>query len=279
MRSGHKTTEDALSRPGRFRTVKANLEVKEIVVGDGERRRRYILVRNPGQAERDKKSRESILGEVRRQLSQIGDLDGEAHTKACCDLIAHRTYGRFVTTDRRGQPRLDKAKIKAEERLDGKYLLSTSDDTLTPEDVALGYKQLYEVEDAFRTLKTTLSLRPIHHRLEDRIRAHVVLCWLALLLVRIASVRTDHSWDELRRVFQRLHVGELECQNGRIIQRTELTKKQGALLKALRVQEPPRFLAMEPASSDRKIPSNTPPTAARAQFAIANCSYATSVRL
>lgn len=66
--------------------------------------------------------------------------------------------------------------MKDEEHLDGKYLLSTSDDTLSPEDVALGYKQLLEVEDSFRTLKSALDMQPICNRLEDRIRAHVLLC-------------------------------------------------------------------------------------------------------
>jgi len=85
---------------------------------------------------------------------------------------------------------MDQAKIRQEEKLDGKYLLSTSDDSLPAEDVALGYKQLYEVERAFRTLKSTLSLPLVYHTKDDRIRFHVLLCWLALLLVRMAELET-----------------------------------------------------------------------------------------
>jgi len=253
LRSGVDSTEDALSRPGRFKAVRDNLEVKEIVVGDGERRRRFILVRNPRQAERDRKDREAILVQVSEELQRIGDLKGAPHTKACCDLIAHPVFGRYVYADSKGQPRLNKAKIKAEERLDGKYLLSTSDDTLSAEDVALGYKQLYEVEDAFRTLKSTLCLRPIYHRLEDRIRAHTLLLWLALLLVRIASLRTGLSWEELRKTLQRMHVGEFGSKDGRVLQRTESTKQQSALFKALGIPEPPRFLALDPRPLDQKL--------------------------
>ena len=77
---------------------------------------------------------------------------------------------------------IDRAKIAAEAKLDGKYLLSTSDPHLTAEDVALGYKNLLEAERGFRDLKSTLELRPVFHRLEPRIRAHVLICWLALLL-------------------------------------------------------------------------------------------------
>ena len=193
IRSGKDGAEAALTRAGRFRTVKDNVEVKEITVGDGEKRERYILVQNPKEAERDRAKREEVLARVKEELDRIGDLKGGPHTKACCELVAHPTLGKYVKTDKRGQPHVDKTKVKAEEKLDGRYLLRTSDDTLSPEDVVLGYKQLYEVEDAFRTLKTTLDMRPVYHWLEDRIRAHIVLCWLALLLVRIASVRTGQT--------------------------------------------------------------------------------------
>ncbi len=253
LRSGEERTEEALSRAGRFKAVRENLEVKEIVVGDGEKRTRYILVRNPEEAERDRRSREAIISRVNEELGSIGDLKGDPHTKACCALVAHPTLGRYVKTDKRGQPGLDPAKVKAEERLDGKYLLSTSDDTISAEDVALGYKQLYEVEDAFRTLKTTLSLRPVYHRLEDRIRTHVLLYWLSLLLVRIASLRTGRTWTELRRVLQRMHVGEFGSKDGRVLQRTETTPEQAEVFKALKVKEPPRFLALIPGPA-----SNTP---------------------
>ena len=90
--------------------------------------------------------------------------------------------------DRQGQD-------QEEAHLDGKYIISTSDDTLTPEDIALGYKQLMEVERAFRTLKTTLDLRPVYHRKDERIQAHVFLCFLALLLVRIAERKTNMTWE------------------------------------------------------------------------------------
>jgi transposase len=86
---------------------------------------------------------------------------------------------------------IDRAKIKAEQRLDGKYLLSTSDPELSAEDVALGYKNLLQAERGFRDLKTTIELRPVFHRLEHRIRAHILLSWLALLLIGITERQTS----------------------------------------------------------------------------------------
>jgi hypothetical protein len=201
-----------------------------------------MLVHNPEEAERDKANRERALLRIREELEKIGELNGAPHTAACCRLVAHETYGRYLRSDRRGQPRIDKAKIKAEQRLDGKYLLSTSDDTLSAEDVALGYKQLLEVEDAFRSLKSALDMRPIYHRLEDRIRAHVMLCWMALLLIRVAETKTGKGWRYQRRHLQAMHVGEFGNGATRLTQRTQTTAIQKQLFSAVRIQEPPRIL-------------------------------------
>lgn len=74
---------------------------------------------------------------------------------------------------------INRAKAKAEERLDGKYLLATSDPDISAEDAALDYKTLLEAERGFRDMKSELLLRPIFRWLEHRIRAHVLICWLA----------------------------------------------------------------------------------------------------
>jgi hypothetical protein len=132
LRSGQADTDQALFRAGRFKTVRDNLEVKEIIVGNGEKRVRYVLARNPREAERDRRIREELLHRAKEELRKIGDLKGEPHTRACCALITHPSLGRYIKTNRRGRPRLDADKIKAEEKLDGKYLLSTSDDTTPP---------------------------------------------------------------------------------------------------------------------------------------------------
>ncbi|MGA2160437.1 MAG: IS1634 family transposase [Dehalococcoidia bacterium] len=251
MRSGMEHVEEALSRPGRFKPVADNLEIKEVVVGDGEARIRYVLARNPKEAERDKAKREIILSKIREELAKLGDLGGEPHCKACCELIAHKSYGRYLKMDEQGQPHIDKSKVKAEERLDGKYLIRTSDDTLSPVDVALGYKQLYQVENAFRTLKTTLELRPVYHRIEDRIRSHILLCWLALLLVRVIENQTGESWTKLRRVLSRIQVAELKTSSGSITKTSTLNPALKQLFKALEIPEPPRIL--DPGKKHPKI--------------------------
>ena len=251
MRSGKEDVEAALSRRGRYQEVKQNVHVKEIVIGDGEARKRYVLVRNPEQAKRDQARREKHVEELQAELDQLKTLnDVGQHTKAACALKSHPIYGRYLRQLKNGNLRIDKAKVKSEERLDGKYLLRTSDDTLTAEDVALGYKQLLEVEAAFRTLKSTLDLRPIYHRIDERIRAHVLLCWLALLLIRLAELRTERTWPTIRDTLQQMHLGEFIAGQSRVLQRTETTHEQAAILAAMGVSEPPLIHEIEAERSE-----------------------------
>uniref|UniRef100_UPI00056323CD IS1634 family transposase n=2 Tax=Pseudonocardia asaccharolytica TaxID=54010 RepID=UPI00056323CD len=145
-----------------------------------------------------------------------------------------------------GLLRIDKKKINAEANLDGKYLLRCSDPHLPAEDIALGYKQLLEVERGWRDMKTTLQLRPVFHRLEDRIRAHVILCWLALLLIRIAETTTADTWARLREDLQELHVGTFEGPAGTFRQRTELSAAQRTILNKLGIDPPKKIIDLAP---------------------------------
>jgi transposase len=229
--------EEVLSRKGRYRKIRDNLEVKEVIVGNGERRRRFVIVHNPDEATRDRHTREAILKRIEEALAT---LKGPEHTKRVCELLSHKTMGRYLRQQKNGGLKIDRTKARKEAHLDGKYILSTSDDTLSPEDVALGYKQLMEVERAFRTLKTTLDLRPVYHRKDERITSHVFLCFLALLLVRIAERKTGLTWDQIRPTMERLHLGEFVSKDGRVLQTTEPTSEQLNLLKQLDIVPPRR---------------------------------------
>jgi hypothetical protein len=248
MRAGKPAVEEALARPGRYQRVAENLEVKEVMVGEGTGQRRYVVVRNLAQAERDREERDLKVRRIQHALARL-PRGGEEHTKAVCALRANESLGRYVKLDRVGRPVLDRAKLKSEERLDGKYLVVTSDDSLSSADVALGYKQLVEVERAWRSLKSDLDLRPMYHRKAERIRAHVVLCWLALLLVRTIEVRCAEPWPRVRQEMDRLHRGTFEGPNGRFTQCTELSARQRHFFKAVGVTSPQRFQAIEPVTT------------------------------
>jgi len=109
----------------------------------------------------------------------------------------------------------------------------------------LGYKQLLEVERVLRTLKSTLCLRPVYHFKDDRIRSHVLICWLALLLVRIAEVETGLTWPRISRQMQQLNLIEFFDINGRILQHTELTANQRNILNKMNIKPPKRVLKVD----------------------------------
>jgi transposase len=237
--------ETALSHPGRFKVVKDNLHVKEVFAGEGTGRRRYVIAYNPEQAEVDRINREKTLDRLRCEIDVINNPKRKRTSKAQCNVLLNKSMGRYVKELKSGKLKIDKAKIKQEEKLDGKYLLSTSDQHLSAEDIALGYKQLLEVERSFRTLKGPLSLRPVYHSKDDRIRSHVLLCWLSLLFIRIAEVETGLTWSKIKRTMQRLNLVEFLTKDGRILQHTELTPDQRNILNKLKIKPPKNVIKVD----------------------------------
>jgi transposase len=270
MRDGSPDAKAALARQGRYRTVRDNLRVKEVDLGlEGKR---FIVCHNPAEIELDRAQRDAQLERIEAELARIEALreterhrrkkraagatarrkqlarnQEKAHVKAECALRDHPSLGRYLRLTPTGRLRVDRAKVAAEQRLDGKFLLSTSDPDITAEDVALGYKNLLEAERSFRDLKGILCLRPIFHRLEERIRAHILICWLALLLVRLAERQAGDTWRNLRRELERLHLVTLAGAAGQVQQTTRLTPEQRDILAELQIDPPPRLTSLTPA--------------------------------
>ncbi len=244
LRSNNKEASAALARQGRYHTVAGNLRVKEVVIDDGTMRDRFVICHNPQEALRDQAIRGQLLAQITEQMAGSDQLSADERVSLHAKLSTKRGLKRYLRTTETGLLRVDRAAVAAEAHLDGKFLLRTSDPTLTAEDIALGYKQLLEIERGWRDMKTTLDLRPVHHRKEDRIRAHVLLCWLALLLIRIAENHTAQTWRNLRDELQRMHLGTFAGPAGISRQRTELTAAQREILRTLDVPAPPMFLSL-----------------------------------
>lgn len=234
---GNNEAEAALARPGRYRQVAHNLRVKEVVLDNATMRDRFVICHNPIEGERDKATRERLVIQLTAAISESDSLDPTKRIALAAALPAG--LRRYLRTTAGGRLRIDKAAIADDAKLDGKFLLRTSDPTLSTEDVALGYKQLLEVERGWRDMKTTLDLRPVYHRLEDRIRAHVLLCWLSLLLIRIIENQTDDTWRNVRHELDRMHLGIFTGPAGTAHHRTTTTPGQHRILNALNLPEPP----------------------------------------
>ncbi len=219
LRRTNKEAASALARQGRYKTVAGNLRVKEVRLGTGARQQRFVVCHNPEAAERDQ-------------------LAGELRATPGVHRLLRRTRGAKL--------RVDKAAVNDEARYDGKWLIRTADASLTSEDLARAYKQLLQVERGWRDMKGALKLRPVFHWREDRIRSHVQLCWLALLLMRVVENATDDTWRNVRHELDRMHLVTLDSRDGRIAQRSTTTPRQRELLSALELAEPPLIVDHEP---------------------------------
>jgi Transposase DDE domain len=247
LRSDSKEAGAALARQGRYHTVQGNLRVKQVRIDDGTNRDRFVICHNPERAERDRTVREQILERLRQEIHHADGLAPSKRSELYGALSTKPAYKRFLRKTKTGKLRIDRAAVARETKLDGKFLLRTSDESLTPADLAEGYKALYEAERGWRDLKHTIDMRPAYHRREDRIEAHVQLCWLALLLLRVAETEVGDTWRNLRNELDRMHLVTLATSEGTVAQRTELTPGQRRILGALELPEPPRFYDFTPA--------------------------------
>jgi hypothetical protein len=238
----------ALTRPGRYRPVAGNLRVKEVLVGpgggstDGVRAERFVICHNPEAAERDSTVRQRLIAHLQGLIEDSDSWPTTRRDELVGSLRDKPGLRRYLRRTKTGLLRIDHTAAKREARLDGKWLLRTSDQTLTTEDLAAAYKQLIAVERGWRDLKGALGLRPVFHHRPDRIRAHVQLCWLALLLIRVIENATGDTWRNLRHELDRMHLVTLATTDGHVAQRSALTAGHQAILQALDLPEPPKYL-------------------------------------
>jgi hypothetical protein len=243
MRAGDEVTKDVLARPGRYHDVRENLQVKEVIVGDGERRRRYVVCHNPGEETRQREHRNKLVAQLEAELTAMQH-STTGHSKKACALITSSRYGKYVRETKRGLLRVDRAAVAEAARYDGKWVVTSNDDTLTAEDLALGYKQLMRVEQCWRQLKSGLRMRPAFHYRPWRIQAHVTIAMLALLVERIAEIRTGDTWRNLADQLDRIKVVEYEHNGARVRQTSEIGPDLTALLAKLGIPSPPKLHAV-----------------------------------
>jgi transposase len=221
MRRVKEVRDEVLSRRGRYQVVRearqkstdpSPLKVKEVCV-EG---RRYIVCLNDEQAKKDRQDREAIVASLRDRLKQ-GDKS----------LVGNKGYRKYLKKPAQGHFEIDDDKIKTEARFDGKWVLRTDLD-LPPAEVALKYKELWQVESVFRSVKTILETRPIYHKCDDTIRGHVFCSFLALVLLKeLLSRMTDRGWttewERLKRDLDAL-VEITTCVNGKTVKLRSRTR-------------------------------------------------------
>jgi hypothetical protein len=204
LRRERVVAREVLARPGRYHAVAENLEVKEVVIGA----QRYVVCRNPIEARQDAADREALLAKLRHTLEQGGP-------KA---VVGNRGYARYLKIAKDAVA-LDEAAIAREARLDGKFVLTTTTE-LSAAETAKAYKSLWRVERAFRSLKSTLDVRPVFHQRDDSIIGHITGCFLALRLEvdlqrRLDAKELAASWPDLMRDLARVQAVILDLDGTR----------------------------------------------------------------
>lgn len=211
------------------------LEVKEVKVGS----RRYVVCRNADQAKKDREDREAIVTHLREQLQQ-GD-------KSLVGNQGYRKYLKTTGTSRRFE--VDEDKIQAQEKYDGLWVLQTDLD-LPAKEVALRYKELWRVEQIFRTIKSILENRPIYHKVDATIRGHVFCSFLALVLLKELQTRMEQrgwvcEWDRLQSDLEALQEVTVPAAGRPFVIRTQTRGAVGKALQAAGVALGPVVRAVE----------------------------------
>ncbi len=236
MRRVEEIRQDVLSRGGRFREVRPEgekaqdsspLQVKEVWIED----RRYLVCLNPRQARKDAQDRQMILQGLEEQLSR----DPKA-------LIRNQGYRKYLKVDR-GHIRIDPQKVEEDARFDGKWVLRTTTD-LPADAVALKYKELWQVEQVFRDMKSILETRPIYHQMDETIRGHVFCSFLALVLRkeldrRLQKAGHSFEWGDIKQDLKALQEITVEENGKRLAIRTECRGVCGKVFQTVGVAIPP----------------------------------------
>jgi hypothetical protein len=237
MRSVKEVSDRVLADRGRYQEITPErktakdpspLKVKEVLLED----RRYVVCLNEEQRRKDAADRKAIVEHLREQLKQ-GDKE----------LIGNQGYRKYLQAGPGERFTMDEAKVKEEARYDGKWVLQTNlaDE---PKIIALAYKELWLVEDLFRTMKSILETRPIYHKRDETIRGHVFCSFLALLLQRALEQRLEEKgesweWAEILRGLDNLQEVQARFQGKRFVLRSQVLGQAHQAFMAAGVALPP----------------------------------------
>jgi transposase len=237
MRKQKEVKSDVLSRGGRYQEVnhveasgskdkKASLKVKQVWVG----KTRYIICLNEKQAQKDAADRDAIIEALKSQIKQ-----------GAKSLVGNKGYRKYLKNpDEKFE--IDGVKIKSEARYDGKWVLRTNTD-LKPADIALKYKELWMVENLFRSIKSVVETRPVFHRSDEAIRGHIFCSFLALVMIkelkkRLKNKNMQFEWEDILQDLDALEEVEIEQDGKRFLLRSKTKGCCGEVFKAVGVALP-----------------------------------------
>jgi len=236
MRKVKEIRDVVLSHPGRYKEVRPQsgdskdpepLKVKQLQHNG----HRYIVCCNPRQARKEARDREVILSALKEQIK-----------KGAKSLVGNKGYRKYLTIAK-DSVSIDEEKVRYESRFDGKWVLMTNTN-MSAEKVALNYKELWQVEKAFRDVKSLLNTRPIFHQRDRTIRGHVFCSFLALVLRKELERQLNlaghvFEWADIKQDLKALQQVTIEENGRRMAIRSKCEGVCGKVFQAVGVAMPP----------------------------------------
>lgn len=240
LRRAGKEMDEILADKSPCEAVSDGLQAKRITLKSG---RQVVVCFSSASAERDLKLR----GRALERLNELmGELDRTGSEKMATRILSHKMFRRWVCKDAGGKLMVSREKVKAEAECDGTFVLETNSKTLSVAEVALGYKGLMRVEQAWASFKHSLDIQPVFVRLDERIEAHVMICMLGYLLERWSEIKTGMSFEEIRRQLRSVHATELVHGEEHLWKPGRLSTEQAGIYKKLEITPPKALLHSGP---------------------------------
>lgn len=211
--------------------------------GEGEPRERLYVVRTNAKERRD------ALRRIDRHVARVDEILAKKDERRSEKLLGHPTFKKYVCRDGRkkdkkgrpaGKVRLDRVRLKELRKRAGRSVIGTDVTDRDPIDVDTVYRSLFEVERAFRRLKSTVKMGPVRHRRADRIRAHFMIAVMAYNLGRWLQHKSGRTLESLQRSFRNLRVQRVRVGKAEYWETVELTDDQETILDALGYDRPPK---------------------------------------
>ena len=217
-----------------YTSINDIISTHQIIIDD----QRLVLGYSKQRAERDKKQRELLLERLRKKL------DKSNRPKS----VTKSAYNSYLRMEGNSMMVIDQQKVEEKAKWDGFFGFYTNNKSMSNKDIVLTYQMLWQIENSFRVLKSTLDLRPVYHWTEKRIQGHIMICFLSLYMLRAIEFRINRqeklnlSTDEVFYHLDKIKAVTLKAFNKKVVMRTEITDENNLILRTLGIKIPNTIL-------------------------------------
>ena len=238
MRSIPKNERSDIFANKKWKPITKELDYRDI----NYKGQRLVVYYNKERAIKDRFKREELLTRIQEKIKN----------RTILTVVSNANYKKFLKIEGK-KPSLDIEKIDADALYDGIFILTTNT-KFTPGEIVSRYRDLRQCESGFRTLKSELDLQPLFHRKERRIRSHVFICFIALilktmLLKKMRAIDKEASYSKTLGELKKIQAMYLRVYKTNLIVRSEIKEHAKTAFRALGMAFPRKVLRQENSST------------------------------